>query len=306
MKKKQGRRRRQLIRTFTTYENVVRRTDEKRQRLVSLVGLVGEIGDLHTTIKKRFLSATGQSLRTEMREELGDVLWYLASLAVLEKIPLQEIAQSNADKAMALYSEGKLPTFDKGYGGDERFPRRFLATFIEKPLNRGIYVRISLNNVTIGDALTDNAHTDDGYRYHDVFHLAYAAVLGWSPVTRGLLKCKRKSAAKIDEVEDGARAAIIEEAVSILVFNQAKEREWYQNSASIDIGLLKTIRRMTNGLEVRSCTAKQWKSAIHQGYLAFKQLRVNRGGRVQVDLDAQRIEYLLPGQRGKRAGRGTR
>ena len=42
--------------------------------------------------------------------------------------------------------------------------------------------------------------------FHDVFHLAYAAVLGWSPTTRALLKIKRKSRPEIDENEDGARA----------------------------------------------------------------------------------------------------
>ena len=59
----------------------------------------------------------------------------------------------------------------------------------------------------IGDSLSDNAYVDDGYRFHDVMHLAHMAVLGWSPVMRNLLKLKRKSQPTIDEVEDGARAA---------------------------------------------------------------------------------------------------
>ena len=40
--------------------------------------------------------------------------------------------------------------------------------------------------------LTDNAHVKDGYGYHDVIHLAFAAVLGWSPLVRRMLKAKRK------------------------------------------------------------------------------------------------------------------
>ena len=40
-----------------------------------------------------------------------------------------------------------------------------------------------------------NNRRDDGYRFHDVVHLAYAAILGWSPVTRALLDCKRRSSA---------------------------------------------------------------------------------------------------------------
>jgi hypothetical protein len=144
----------------------------------------------------------------------------------------------------------------------------------------------------IGDTLTDNAHKDDGYRYHDVFHLAYAAVLGWSPVVRGLLRRKRKSVARVDEIEDGGRAAVVEEAISILVFNEAAQRGWFKEESSVDIGLLKTIMRLTAGLEVQRCTAKQWKAAILQGYAAFNQLQSRHGGRVDVDLDRQTLQYF--------------
>lgn len=275
--------------TFSAYQKMVERTDERRQRTVALMGLVGEIGDLHSMMKKLLLQKDNPSFRTELREEFGDVLWYLTSLASLYKIPLQEIAEANAEKAESLYTAGGVIVFDEGYPTDERLPRKFVVNFYEKPLDRGVYVKISVNDVVIGDALTDNAHEDDGYRYHDVFHLAYAAILGWSPVTRSLLKHKRKSNSKIDEVEDGARAAIIEEAVSILIFNQAQERGFYTDTSSIDIALLKTIRRMVNGLEVKACTAKQWQKAINQGYAAFSALKESNGGDVVVDLDLQTI-----------------
>jgi len=70
----------------------------------------------------------------------------------------------------------------------------------------------------IGDELTDNAYKDDGYRFHDVFHSAYVAILGWSPVIRKLLKRKRKRKPRVDEVEDGGRAGVIDEAISAIVF----------------------------------------------------------------------------------------
>jgi hypothetical protein len=250
--------------------------------------------------KKLIVQKDNKKFRAELREEFGDVLWYLTSLASLYKIPLQEIAESNAIKAQSLYLSGTISKFDKNYPSDERLPRSFTVNFYQKPLERGIYVKISVNDVVLGDALTDNAHEDDGYRYHDVFHLAYAAVLGWSPVVRSLLKCKRKSVHKIDEVEDGARAAIIEEAVSLLIFNQAEERGWYAESSAIDIGLLKTIRRLVAGLEVSACTAKQWQKAIYQGYTVFKELKENNGGGVEVNLDKQKIEYKAAPVREKR------
>ena len=53
------------------------------------------------------------------------------------------------------------------------------SPFAKSLSQKGLYVQITLNDVVIGDALTDNAHIDDGYRFHDIFHFAYAAVLGW-------------------------------------------------------------------------------------------------------------------------------
>lgn len=279
---------------FSEYQAMVQRTNERPSCAASLLGLVGEVGDLHSMMKKLLLQKNNPLFRTELREEFGDLLWYLTSLASLHEIPLEEIARANAEKAESLYSEGSINIFDSSFPADEQLPRRFVVNFYEKPLERNLYVKVSVHDVVIGDALTDNSHEDDGYRYHDVFHLAYAAVLGWSPVCRALLKCKRKSNAKIDEVEDGARAAIIEEAVSILVFNQAEERNWYADRSSIDIGLLKTIRRMVTGLEVQTCTAKQWQAAICQGYTVFKELKKNGGGNVTVDLDKQRLTYRIP------------
>ncbi|MFN7887762.1 MAG: nucleoside triphosphate pyrophosphohydrolase family protein [Betaproteobacteria bacterium] len=288
--------------TFAEYQAMVERTNERPSRAVSLMGLVGEVGDLHSMMKKLLLQKDNPAFRTELREEFGDLLWYLTSLASLYDIPLAEIARANAEKAESLYTKGGVNVFDGNFPADERLPRRFFVNFYEKPLERSLYVKVSVNDVVIGDALTDNSHEDDGYRYHDVFHLAYAAVLGWSPVCRALLKCKRKSDVKTDEVEDGARVAIIEEAISILVFNQAEERGWYVDRTSIDIGLLKTIRRMCTGLEVRASTAKQWQEAISQGYAAFRELTRNGGGDVTVDLDRQRIAYRDPtASRGRRA-----
>jgi NTP pyrophosphatase (non-canonical NTP hydrolase) len=273
---------------------MVERTDERKKVMVSLLGLAGELGDLNATFKKLVLQRDSRTLRADLREDIGDILWYLTSLAVLHKIPLQEVARESASKAERLYSQGDVNRFDDEFDDEERLPRQFTVTFSEKRNRNQVLVRIMVSGVIIGDTLTDNAHKDDGYRYHDVFHLAYAAVLGWSPVIRGLLRRKRKSNPRIDEVEDGGRAAVVEEAISVFVFNEAPQRAWYSEESSVDIGLLKTIIRLTAGLEVHRCTAKQWKAAILQGYAVFKQLQAHGGGRVDVDLDRQMLTYRLP------------
>ena len=282
------------IRTFTEYQEMVERTDERKKVIVSLLGVAGELGDLNTTFKKLVLQRDNRTLRADLREDIGDILWYVTSLAALYKIPLQEIARESARKAERLYSLGEVNRFDEGFDDEERLPRQFSVTFAEKRNHKQVLVRIKVSDVIIGDTLTDNAHKDDGYRFHDVFHLAYAAVLGWSPVVRDLLRRKRKSDARIDEIEDGGRAAVVEEAISIFVFNEAAQRGWFGDESSVDIGLLKTIIRLTSGLEVQRCTAKQWKAAILQGYAVFNQLKQRRGGQVDVDLDRQTLTYLPP------------
>lgn len=273
---------------------MVERTDERKKVMVSLLGLAGELGDINSTFKKLFLQRDSRTLREDLREDIGDILWYLTSLAILYKIPLQDVARESARKADRLYSQGDVNHFDDDFDEEERFPRQFSVTFSEKRNGNQLLVRIIISGVIVGDTLSDNAHKGDGYRFHDVFHLAYAAVLGWSPVIRGLLRRKRKSNQRIDEIEDGGRAAVVEEAISVLVFNEAPQRAWFNEESTVDIGLLKTIIRLTAGLEVHNCTAKQWKAAILQGYSVFKELNEHRGGRVEVDLDRQSLTFHPP------------
>src|SRR5260221_7295563 len=149
-----------------------------------------------------------------------------------------------------------------------------------------------IGNKKMGDTLTDNSYIEDGYRYHDVFHLAYAAILGWSPVLRKILSVKRKSNKTIDEVEDGARAAIIEELISALIYQNAKDHKNYNGLKIIDHHLLKTIRSVVIGLEVGVCTISEWQNAILQGYEVFRLLNKNKGGTVSVSLNKREIKYL--------------
>ena len=65
-------------------------------------------------------------------------------------------------------------------------------------------------------------------RFHDVFHLANAAILHWSPVFRALIRQKRKSDPKIDEVEDGGRATVVEEGLTAWIFSYAKGLNFFE------------------------------------------------------------------------------
>jgi hypothetical protein len=137
----------------------------------------------------------------------------------------------------------------------------------------------------IGDPINDNSMESDFYRFHDVFHLAYAAILGWSPVFRKLIERKRKSDPAIDEAEDGARAAAIEEAVVALVFNMAQAYDYFDGSEHVDGDILKAVELLTNKLEVGIASLRDWELAILSGFDVWRDLKANNGGAVLVDLD---------------------
>lgn len=152
------------------------------------------------------------------------------------------------------------------------------------------------NGKQLGDDLTDNAYDDDGYRFHDVMHLANAAFLGWSPVLRGLLGRKRKKNPKVDEVEDGARAKIVEEAVVKIIHSEGvslagssnkatpKPVRLFPSKGSVAFSLIKLVHRLVFGLEVRSNKSWEWEKAIVDGYRVFHDLCREEQGTVTVDL----------------------
>ncbi len=101
------------------------------------------------------------------------------------------------------------------------------------------------NGTQHADPLTDNAYIEDGYRYHDVFHFAYAAVLAWSPVTRGLLDCKRRSDPTSIRSTMAGRAGVTEEGISQLVYQYAKTRNMLRGATEVEQAILRTIQGMT-------------------------------------------------------------
>jgi len=66
------------------------------------LGVGGEAGEVMEIIKKGF--RPGRTIDTEhLKEELGDVLWYVAVLADTYDLDLEEIALNNIDKLRLRY-----------------------------------------------------------------------------------------------------------------------------------------------------------------------------------------------------------
>lgn len=143
-----------------------------------------------------------------------------------------------------------------------------------------------------GDPLTDNRYEDDGYRFHDIFHLSYACVLGWSPTVRALLHRKRKSNPKVDEVEDGGRALVIEEGIAAMVFSYAERRDYLEGAEGIDYNVLRTIKDMTSHLEVSCRTEGDWERAILTGFKVWRTVKAQGRGTLLADLERMSMNVI--------------
>ena len=270
-------------------------SDSIHSIVIPMLGLAGETGQLLSEYKKHLRDGDAHRLfRDRVSEELGDLLWYVANVASKFDLTLGEVAKTNLEKTRARWATDRAEPlhFDATLPEGERLPRRFEVELTDIECDGKHKVRVSIDGIPFGAELTDNAYDPDGYRFHDVFHFAYAAVLGWSPITRRLLHCKRKSRALLDEVEDGGRAAVIEEGVAALVFNYARQHTMLVGVRTLDFQLLRTIKDMTSHLEVSQCTTGEWELAILQGFTTWRAVLASKGGRVAVDLDRRRIDYL--------------
>lgn len=297
---------------LTEYQQRASRTDllPAHNGLLPLIGLGGEVGQLMAEYKKRERDRDGyRAFRDEVEEELGDILWYAAALARRNDLDLGAIAEQNLAKAADLFDTGRpvesIDPYDAEFDADQRFPRQLTITFVEtEEVNAAgeLLTRVRMFDgartvkeaALIGDPLDDNSERGDAYRYHDVFHLAHMAVLGWSPVLRRLLGCKRAEDPAVDRIQDGGRAAAIEEGVTAFVFSEAEAHSYFATSTHVPPSIVKMCRRMTDHLEVAVRTRMDWQLAILRGYSVFRDLVKHNGGIVSADLDARTLTYDRP------------
>lgn len=244
------------------------------------------------------LNLVGHSTKADL---FGQLLAILSLVCASFLLKFEDVAQDNLIKIHGRWpgaSGAYIGMFDENLPEHEQLPRDLPIEFIEREIVGNTYVVQRLHGVYIGDRLTDNSNEIDDYRFHDVFHLAYMAHLGWSPVIRALLKVKRKSVPAIDENEDGARAMIIEEGIATWIFNHAKRRRFYEDveQGKLDYGLLKQVHNMVSGYEVDACPLWQWERAILDGFRVFRELRkpCHRGGLVVVNMIEHTLTFQPP------------
>ena len=91
------------------YQRLANQTDQQpetgsfeadpRSILVPILGLAGEVGELLGEHKKWLRDGDSYKLFPDrVREELGDLLWYLSNVAAKHGLTLEDVATYNLDK----------------------------------------------------------------------------------------------------------------------------------------------------------------------------------------------------------------
>ncbi len=267
--------------------------EPQKHNVIPLMGLIGEVGGLLSEYKKMLRDgAIHEQFPQQVAEELGDILWYVATVATKFGLDLDKIAEQNILKTENRWHEPgeKRKLYDDGLPDNQQLPRQFSYKFSHREIDgtERLIIIDNASNEDHGDPLRDNAYDDDGYRFHDVLHFAFAVHLGWSPVWRKLLrngkKLSKRTPFAVDDAEDGGRSQVIEEAIIAAAYVYADKHNFMAGAGAIDWQLLRHIKQMTANLEVGDRTTWEWNRALLDGFNVWRMLRDHNGGTVSGDL----------------------
>lgn len=233
---------------------------------------------------------------------MGEIAWHLSAIASIYRVPLDRVVRANIEKvSFRANRTAPTPLHDGDMEPSQQLPRKFDVVFLSVGPGRA---RMYFEGQQLGDDLTDNAYREDGYRFHDVMHLANAACLGWSPVLRKMLGRKRKKDPRLDEVEDGARAQIVEELVIKAIHTEGSRAAPHRDSrgarsaqrlfgsqSDLTFGFLKRLREYVRGLEVHKNRFWEWEEAILAGAHVFHLLVEEGQGTATVDLERRALTF---------------
>ena len=122
---------------FSEYVKQAIKTNKTREGealQISLYGIAGEAGSVVSEAKKWFREGMrSPGLKENIREELGDLLWYIAFVSHQLDIDLDEAAEANLKKIQDLWSDKlpELPDYDDHSHHDHKFLRRMVIRFEE-------------------------------------------------------------------------------------------------------------------------------------------------------------------------------
>jgi NTP pyrophosphatase (non-canonical NTP hydrolase) len=128
-------------------------------QLIPLLGLAGEAGQLLSEYKKRLRDGPSHVRFVDrVREELGDILWYVSNVASKYGLELEDIAAANLAKTWARFGDGQGVTLGAYDKEGESFPDRFTLAFKEGADGSKVIVRTFFEGEQVG-AETDGQCT---------------------------------------------------------------------------------------------------------------------------------------------------
>lgn len=103
------------VETFECYQKESRKTwnliPMNHPIVYPTMGLVNEAGEVAGKVKKIFRDRGGeinQEDREALKQELGDVLWYLAQICTELDLSLEEVAEANLAKLFSRLERGTI------------------------------------------------------------------------------------------------------------------------------------------------------------------------------------------------------
>lgn len=126
----------------------------------------------------------------------------------------------------------------------------------------------------------------DNFRWHDLFHLSFFAICGWSAVCKTMLGLS-------DEVQPksgvlGMRGAIIEEAIIARFYTETSSGIAAPEAAKI-ASLAAT--KICNGTKLSAISASAWEEALLTGHSLVSEAVAFGGGLLSIDLGSKRINF---------------
>ena len=95
--------------TPNEYQKLTERTENKLEGGMRganlLLGIAGETGELLDLLKKKYFHGKVVEKET-IRDEIGDILWYIARISDYYGFTLEDFMQANIEKLMKRYPEG--------------------------------------------------------------------------------------------------------------------------------------------------------------------------------------------------------
>jgi hypothetical protein len=175
----------------------------------------------------------------------------------------------------------------------EEFPDQVTFALRGDKTSVDIFVEPSFGDPYLLRSGISDCRPGDGYRWYYCFSFSFAAILGWSPITRELLGLKRRSDRRVEKGEDGARAQMIEEFIISCAILDLRKAQRSGATCRVSDRLVEDARRITCRYDLPRRAAADWRRAFDQGCEAWLALHSAGSGLVRLDVAARQVAVWM-------------